>query len=376
MKDPLSISVNPIVISRGNVRHGKAHIDQPVKTSFGNMNSRHAVLLLLEDEQGRIGVGESWINFPLWAPWERVALFQQGFIPYLEGNSLDSIPNFIRRMYRDFLGPASQSGTVAPLIQALCAVELALWDLLAQREGVPLARCLFDNPAPAVRVYASGINSPVPWDLISEQLDVGVTLFKLKLGFGDEEDEKNLREMAGFLGDKALIAVDVMRGWTLKQSLGWLPKLRDQGVAWLEEPLLPSEEKHLSELKAASNVPIAGGENIWMPPDLDITAVLEAPLDVMQPDLTKNTPLHKAMGLLEANIGRDTRVVPHFLGSAPGQAASIHFAAGCPEALVEMDINRNPLRTEMFTEPFVIEDGMMKIPDRPGLGWCLNERDL
>lgn len=371
--NPTLTSKAPLCITRASVRHEKTPVDHPVKTSFGVMTTRHAVLLLLEDEQGRVGVGESWINFPLWAPWERSALFHQGFIPYLQQASVNSIAEFITKMYRDFLGPAMQSGTTAPLIQALCAVELALWDLLARREDLPLAHCLFEHPAPAVRVYASGINSPIPWDLVEQQLDAGVTLFKLKLGFGLKEDRPNLEQMARFLDGKAELAVDVNRGWTMDQAMDWLPVLRDHSVAWLEEPLKTSDEVHLPELRAASEVPIAGGENTWMPPGADASGILESPLDVIQPDLTKNTPLHIAMNLLHKAAGTAKRIVPHFLGSAPGQAASIHFAAGCPEALVEMDINRNPLRTGLFTEPFIVENGKVKIPEKPGLGWTLGK---
>ena len=61
----------------GTVIHREVPIARPVETSFGVMNARHAVLLSLEDEDGHRGLGESWVNFPLWAPWERVAAFER-----------------------------------------------------------------------------------------------------------------------------------------------------------------------------------------------------------------------------------------------------------------------------------------------------------
>ncbi len=67
------------------------------------------------------------------------------------------------------------------------------------------------------------------------------------------------------------------------------------------------------------------------------------------------------------------RVIPHFLGSAPGQAASLHFAAGCEDGMVEWDLNQNALRTALFEEPFQIQDGVIEIPNRPGLGWYLKD---
>lgn len=363
----------PFSVADADVKHERIPIDHPVKTAFGVMQERHAVLLLLEDGSGQVGVGESWVNFPLWAAWERVALFTHGFIPYLWGSHVDSIPEYIGKMYEDFVGPARQSGTIGPLVQALCAVELALWDLQAQRAGVPLAHCLFAQPASSVRVYASGINSPIPWNLIDEHLDRGITLFKLKLGFGDDEDRRNLEELSHHLDARASLAVDVNCGWSMQQAERWLPDLEGYNVQWIEEPLKASEEMHLAELRAISNTPLAGGENLPMPPGVDVQGILNAPFDVLQPDLTKNAPLHVARELVQAAEATEKQIVPHFLGSAPGQAASLQFAAGCPEALVELDINRNPLRTEICDQPFEVVDGRISIPDEPGIGWRLSQ---
>ena len=64
---------------------------------------------------------------------------------------------------------------------------------------------------------------------------------------------------------------------------------------------------------------------------------------------------------------------PHFLGSAPGQAASFHLASGCGEdCLMEWDVNSNLLRTALCKESFEIKDGVVEIPSRPGIGWSLD----
>jgi len=353
------------------VVHRRTPIASPVKTAFGVMRERHGVFLVLRDEDGREGTGESWVNFPAWAAWERVAAFEHAFVPRLDGADVEDIPSFIRETYRIFAPPAVQSGTVGPLLQALCAVELALWDLDAQRTGLPLARLLFDRPAARVRVYASGLNTPLPWDRIDEHLDMGVDLYKLKLGFGDDADRRAVEALLRHLDGRARIAVDVNRAWTPEQAFEWLPALAEWDVAWLEEPLAPEAEGGLGALREAGRVPLAGGENVLMAPGGSVDGPARMPFDFLQPDLTKYAPLHMARELLRAAERDGKRVVPHFLGSGPGLAASLQFAAGCPEALVELDINPNPLRTDLMEEPFVIEDGCIAIPDRSGIGWRL-----
>ena len=357
-----------MIIEHARAQHLQVPIDHPVKTAFGTMHERHALFLYVEDVDGHCGIGESWVNFPVWAPWERRAAYERVIIPWLQSREVQDVPATMAELYGALRGPAQQSGTLGPLLSALCAVELALWDLAAQNAGRPLARLLYERPAKRVRVYASGINSPIPWELVDEHLDRGVTLFKLKLGFGEETDRANLTALCRHLGERARVAVDVNRAWTLGRALAWLDRLRDLDVQWLEEPLRADQERHLPVLRGRG-VPIAGAENTLMAPGCDARQLAAAPFDVLQPDLTKYAALHVAMALIEPARKAGKRLIPHFLGSAPGGAASLHYAAGCDEALLEWDINANPLRTAFYDEPFAIRDGMIDIPDTPGLGW-------
>lgn len=359
-------------IKNAYVCHKQVPIENKIKTSFGVMDSRHAVFLILEDDNGFGGIGESWINFPSWAPWERVIAFEKAFIPYLKEKEVQNIPSFIEKMAEAFRGPALQSATLGPYLQSICAVEMALWDLAAKIESIPLSELLFENPKTQVRLYGSGINSPIPWQTIDEHLEKGITLYKLKLGFGDEEDMKNLKSLKRHLGDSADIAVDVNRGWSIEKALKWLNILRDFDVQWLEEPLTVEDEGKLQTLYERKTINIAGGENILLEPGREITPLIDLPLDIFQPDITKYCPVHNAIKLFEVLKTSDKKLFPHFLGSAPGQAFSFHLASGFEDCLVEWDINPNSLRTSFFKEPFEIDDGVVSIPDRPGIGWSLD----
>jgi len=354
-------------LQHASVRHQTTPIEHPVKTAFATMTERHAVFVTLIDEDGATGVCESWVNFPTWAPYERIAAYERGLFPYFASQSIDGIPAAMAEAYRIFSGPAHQAGTIGPLISALAAIELALWDIAAQRAELPLAKLWFDEPQPRVRIYASGINSPIPWGLIDEHLELGVTRFKLKLGFGDEIDRENLTAIKRHLGDRAELAVDVNRGWSLEQARAWLPILADHDIVWLEEPLRHTEESQLGTLRG--KVPIAAGENELMADATDRARVAAMPVDILQPDLTKYTLPHIALELLKTSARE--RIVPHFLGSGPGQAASLHYAAGCPLGWCEWDINRNSLRTDVCEPAFEIRDGCIELPETPGLGWAL-----
>ena len=349
-------------------------IESVVRTSFGMMSQRTALLLSLRDRDGLVGWGESWVNFPAWAAAERQWAFAQAYEPYLKGSRVHDIPRFITDMAEAFMGPARQAAAPGPLVQALCAVEIALWDLQAQRVGKSLAQLLFHKPASSVRVYASGLNSPLPWTRIDQHLQLGVRLFKLKLGFGRRQDRANLRELRRHLGTAAGIAVDVNRGWTVAEARDWLAELQDLDVAWLEEPVRAEEESQLGRLRR-QGVKIAAGENLYFDPVAGPKSWPRlAVADILQPDITKNCGLQRCVALL-GQLQRGQRLYPHFLGSAVGQAASFHLAAGCgPATWQEWDINANPLRTDLTDPPFEIRDGKVALPTMPGLGWQVNEK--
>ncbi len=161
--------------------HLRASLEEPYKTTFGTMTHRQAVLVVLKGDKGLTGVGESWINFPLWAPWERVQAFIQGIFPLIIGCEVGDIPDFTANLFRRIRAAALQSATLGPAMQALCAVETALWDIKARSDGLPLGRLFAENPASSVKLYASGINPPMPYGVIDRCLDLGIDCFKLKV---------------------------------------------------------------------------------------------------------------------------------------------------------------------------------------------------
>jgi D-galactarolactone cycloisomerase len=361
---------SPMTLTEARLYHLQVPIEQAVKTSFGAMTARHLILLELRDELGNSGFGESWINFPGWAPAERIAAFQTAFLPYLKGKIVTEVPAFMQAMAKAFRGPAVQSGTVGPLMSSLCAVEMALIEIAAKRKKVPISKLLFDAPAARVRIYASGVSAPFPWKLIDHYLDHGVTLFKLKIGFNDADDLSNLKELTKHLGTKAKLAVDVNRNWTLAKAREWVKPLADFDVQWLEEPLTVEEEHLTPDLAALSRVPLAGGENILLEPGGDIRKFADSAFAILQPDVTKYCGAHDFVRLIPEAAKNNKRVVPHLLGSAPGQAFAIHLAAGCPrDHLVEWDLNANPLHTDFLAEGFNIVGGAIELPASPGLGW-------
>ncbi len=113
-------------------------LDEPVRMSFSQLSSRDMVLVELESD-GLVGVGESWVNYPAWAAQERLVTLERGLVPLLVGRDVSDPVGVQSDLWRLLEGPARQWGAPGPMWQALSAVDIALWDLAARRQGVSVA---------------------------------------------------------------------------------------------------------------------------------------------------------------------------------------------------------------------------------------------
>ncbi|MDB6002384.1 MAG: putative mandelate racemase/muconate-lactonizing protein, partial [Rhizobacter sp.] len=151
----------PARLRRVEARVYRQPIAQPVVTSFGVMRDRPAVFVRVEDHDGVVGFGEVWCNFPSVGPEHRARLINQLLAPLLLEQD-DADPAALFKLLTERTAVlALQCGEPGPFAQAIAGIDIALWDLAAQRAGQPLWRFLGGHSA-TVPVYASGINPDRP----------------------------------------------------------------------------------------------------------------------------------------------------------------------------------------------------------------------
>jgi L-alanine-DL-glutamate epimerase-like enolase superfamily enzyme len=120
-------------------------------------------------------------------------------------------------------------------------------------------------------------------------------------------------------------------------------------------------------------VPIAIGESEFTRHDfLDVAALGGA--DVFQPDLAICGGISEAMRIGAIASAYNLRLAPHLWTGALAFAAGLHVTAACPAGwILEYSLGANPLLHELAHERFTVVDGMIEIPDRPGLGVTIDE---
>jgi D-galactarolactone cycloisomerase len=144
--------------------------------------------------------------------------------------------------------------------------------------------------------------------------------------------------------------------------------LADYAVAWFEEPLPPDDFEGYADLRRRSPVSIAGGEVLCR--RQEFARFLRAgAVDIVQPDTTKGGGLSESRQIGWMAREHGARLIPHGWNTGIGLVADLHLASALPATdLVEYHTG-SPYIDELVDPPFRLDsEGMLAIPDQPGLG--------
>jgi D-galactarolactone cycloisomerase len=344
-------------------------IAEPVATSFGTMDNRPAVFLRASAADGAWGWGEVFCNFPQVGAEHRARLVDSLFAPLVQGRPSDDPPRLLQEIEERTRRVAIQCGEPGPFAQVMGAIDQALWDMAARRQGVPLWQLLAVTPdaGPRVRVYASGLGPDRVAGTAQAKKAEGYTAFKFKVGFGTARDLANFEAIRGALGKDAVVMVDANQAWTPGTAAPRIAELAPWNPFWVEEPLAADESAaDWQALARECGVPLAAGENLRGLDAFD-EALTSGYLRFVQPDVAKWGGLSLGREVAMRAQSRGAVFCPHWLGGGVGLAASLHLRAAMgPQGFAEVDANPNPLREDVM--PLRVQDGWVTLPDAPGLG--------
>ena len=337
-----------------------------VAMSFAPMTHRSMGVIEVELEDGRRGLGETWLNYPAWAWRERAATVAEGLAPLLVGRTFATPPEAHALLGAALRPLGRQWGAPGPVHQAISGVDTALWDLAARHAGVPLAVLLAGTAArKELPVYASSLGPDGVAATAERCLGAGHTAVKVKLGFGRDRDVANLRTARRVLGDGVRLYGDANQAWSLEDALAVVPALRDAGVEWLEEPIAGDDPAELAELRRRGGLPLATGENLYGA--AAFAPYLRGSVDIVQPDLSKVGGPTEYLRVAALAAGSGTTVNPHLYNGAVATAATLQVAAAVPATTaVEWDVRGNRLREAV--DHLLTGHGTVRVPDDPGLG--------
>ena len=278
-------------------------------------------------------------------------------------------------------------GRGGAVTHAISGIDIALWDIFGKITGQPVGRLLGGRYRNRVQPYAS-ILMDEPEPLAEHLRQVCAQGFRaIKIGWGpfgrvgaakDEEIVSIARETTG---PDVRLMVDAGGSdafWPngLKWALRTAEMLAAYDIAWFEEPLHPDAIEDYVTLRHAAPLPIAGGETLTrrqaFAPWLQSGA-----FDIVQPDVTKVGGIseERRIGWMAQEHG--IRFIPHGWNTAVGLAADLQLASAFANTDLVEFIEGSPYVDDLTTGGWHLDaDGMLSIPDAPGLGIEINPDTL
>lgn len=331
---------------------------KPAQTGGIGWQSMNTVWLRIVTDQGLVGWGEGFGHAS--AATTKTTMDTQ-LAPALLGQDARDTAGLRQRLSKAFHG----FGRNGAHVFALSALDIALWDIAGKAAGLPLWRLLGATPVKQLRSYASLLR-------YGEASMVAAACERaIARGYRDiklhEITVPEVRAARQAMGSEARLMVDTNCPWTVWQAIEMAHRMLDCDLTWLEEPVFPpGDHAGLARVRREGGIPIAAGENAAGLHD--IHAQFEAgAIDVAQPSVIKIGGPSAMLEIAALAKAHGVRVVPHNAYFGPGFLASLHVNATiAPDAPFErlfIDLEASP-----YGELVNAKDGMVTVPDGPGLG--------
>ena len=357
---------------------------EPLKLNYHGgqriIYKRDAMLIRVVTDKGNVGYG------PGQGSESAQAMIQNIIGPWLIGKSFVD-PDALRIQF--LAGP----GKDQHLAKIYFTVEVALYDLAARNQGVPVSELLGGRVRNHIRLYGSAGMYMSPQGYADEAAlvaSLGFKAYKMRPGMSPEADLEAVRLIRERLGPGIDIMVDAHTWWRMgdrsysPETVKHLAtKMAEHDICWLEEPLSPHKHDLYRDLHAQDIIPLAAGEHeITEGGFLDL---IQGPcVDFVQADIICQGGYALGRRLFAEIEKAELRFAFHSWGTLLEVIAAAQLGICWPEHIVEWleyPLYRKPgqnimydfpLAEEILKEPLQIVDGDLVVPRTPGLGVEVN----
>ena len=254
---------------------------------------------------------------------------------------------------------------------AKSALEIALYDLKAKREKLPLYRLLGGEK----RVFETDITISLNQTekMVSDSLsaiDQGYRILKLKVGDGVAKDIERVDAIYRAVGKDVLLRLDANQGWTAKESVQVLRTLESRGVApeLLEQPVAADDIEGLKYIKERIETPLLADESLFTLRDARYLLDLQA-VDLINIKLAKCGGISNALKLAE--LAGDYRVecmIGCMLEGPISVGAAVHVASAKADRITMIDLDAvNLCRYNPIAGGVKFDESKIEIAEGTGL---------
>ncbi len=323
--------------------------------AFGD--TRNILMIEVETRGGIIGMGYLHLFRPAVATIK--ACLEEAIIPRVLGKDATAV----EAIWDDLWLFTTTFGRGGITTMAQSGLDIALWDAVGKRAGLPLHR-LWGHYRSELPVYGSGCFRGSGGDgMIAKALhfkEQGFKAIKMQVAHTQDlrTDLDNVRRMREAVGPEIDIMIDVNMGWTADVAIQMGRKFEQYDIYWLEEPVRPDDFDGYRRVAYALDLRVVGGETHFT--RFGLAPFFETPvLPILQPDLMRGgfTDLRKTAALAEA---KGIKIAPHLFTEL-----SVQLVASIPNGIWIEDMR---LSADLWVDPIPVVKGTITAPERPGHG--------
>ncbi|WP_326719143.1 mandelate racemase/muconate lactonizing enzyme family protein [Streptomyces sp. NBC_00243] len=335
-------------------------LQRPIADSTAAMTHWTVPVVEIRTADGRVGTGISGIHC---APELLTDVITSYYADALLDTSSEDILGTWKRLY--WL-PTHWIGRAGVVHMALAMVDIALWDLAAQRAGMPLWQ-LLGGTQDSIEAY----NTDGGWlnlsdaDLVRDLtslIDHGWSRVKIKVGRPDwKEDARRVRAVRKAIGDDVTLMCDANQRWDLSTANQIMPTLEEAAMGWVEEPFHADDLQAHARLQASTRLDIAAGESIYSYHQFASFMAADA-IRVVQVDVTRVGGVTEWLQIAGHAASRGLRLAPH-----AGDMMQVHqHLVGTVLSEVPPLVEFIPWTQEAFVERSIVHEGLLERPQSPG----------
>ena len=331
-------------------------------------------LVRIELADGHVGWGES--NTPI-APEIVCVMLDAAIAEMVIGREFEDPTALWDFVYDSQRGRGVNSGY---WMDALAALDIAIWDAIVKREDVPVATLLDTNYRTDIPVYLSGLRRATVEERVTQAKTIADQGIKGAKIFQSGDIETAIQELDTLIQGAPQIEqwmVDTLWMCDINDAIQAKREFADRNLRFFECPLQPEDLSGHRTLHRAEGCPIAIGEHFrttyqmfdWLNP--------ESVFDIYQPDIGR-TSISDFIRQRDLAYSSDIPVTPHMgNGVSVFQAATLQCAAvSSPELLQEFQGGLSNLLDQATDTGWALRDGMFHLPDRPGLAVTIDENGI
>lgn len=340
------------------------HETIPIQPDHGSVVTR------ITCDDGTTGIGRTYGGSAFGSYAVKACILKE-FAPRLIGED----PIYINKIWHKLEGASHFLGRGGAAFSALSTIDIALWDILGKKAGLPIYK-LLGAVRDTVPVYASeGWLQLSTEELVEQSLarkEQGFKAIKIRIPYETSGCIERMKAVREALGADYPIMVDVQNGWeNVSHSVKNIEAIREYNPFWIEEPVAVQDFEGHAKVFELTGVAVAGGENLYSKHHLR-TALEKGAFNYAQMDALRIGGISEMQRILGMTESMFIPSVPHGAYDVHIHIALAHTAKSIPyvELLSDSEANVLSVIYDDFRWPV---DGMAPTPVKPGLGYTLNE---